>query len=171
MLPWRKRKTVPLAALEPLPVSSSISDKPVPIRALFVRPVIIATGSYASVALVDIAFHTVQPVFYATPISLGGLGLDTPTIGTILAIQGVVNGVMQPLAFSRLHDIMGAKNLWLFGVTCALPIVALFPVLNALARLSGVDQSVWYLVALQVILWGGLNFAYGLSSSFSCLYF
>jgi MFS family permease len=166
MLPWRKRKTVPLSALEPLPVSSSISDKPVPIRALFVRPVIIATGSYASVALVDIAFHTVQPVFYATPISLGGLGLDTPTIGTILAIQGVVNGVMQPLAFSRLHDIMGAKNLWLFGVTCALPIVALFPVLNALARLSGVDQSVWYLVALQVILWGGLNFAYGVS----CIY-
>jgi MFS family permease len=163
LLPWKKRKTVPLAALEPLPESSSISDKPVPIRALFVRPVLIATGSYAGIALVDIAFRTVQPVFYATPISLGGLGLDTPTIGTILAIQGTAIGIMQPLAFSRLHDIMGAKNLWLFAVMCALPMIALFPALNTLARFSGIVQNVWYLVALQLVLMSCINFAYAVS--------
>ncbi|KAG1841299.1 major facilitator superfamily domain-containing protein [Suillus subalutaceus] len=163
LLSWKKRKTVPLPALEPPPVLSSISDKPVPIRALFVRRVLIATGSYASIALIDIAFRTVQPVFYATPISLGGLGLDTPTIGTILAVQGIVNGVMQPLAFARLHDIMGAKKLWLFAVTCALPMIALLPVSNTLARSSGVVQSVWSLVALQVALMSCMNFAYGVS--------
>ncbi|KAG2032270.1 major facilitator superfamily domain-containing protein [Suillus americanus] len=171
LLSWKERKIVPLPAVEPPLESSSISDKPVPIRALFVRPVLVATGSYAGVALVDIAFHTVQPVFYATPISLGGLGLDTPIIGTILSVQGIANGIMQPLAFARLHDVMGAKKLWLFGVTCALPMVALFPTLNTLARFSGIIQSVWYLVALQVILMGCLNFAYGLSSSFSHWYF
>jgi hypothetical protein len=148
-------------------VSSSISDKPVPIRALFVRRVLIATGSYAGIALVDIAFRTVQPVFYSTPISLGGLGLDTPTIGTILAVQGMASGIIQPLAFAKLHDIMGAKKLWLFSVTCALPMVALLPALNTLARFNGVVQSVWYLVALQVFLMSSTNFAYGLSLSFS----
>ncbi|KAG2040000.1 major facilitator superfamily domain-containing protein [Suillus americanus] len=163
LVSWKKRKTVPLPALEPPPVPSSISNKPVPIRALFVRQVLIATGSYASVALIDIAFRTVQPVFYATPISLGGLGLDTPTIGTILAVQGIVNGVMQPLAFARLHDIMGAKKLWLFAVTCALPMVALLPVSNTLARSSGIIQSVWSLVALQVALMSCITFAYGVS--------
>ncbi|KAG2335744.1 hypothetical protein BDR05DRAFT_993464 [Suillus weaverae] len=163
LLPWKKRKVVPSPALGPPPVSSSINDKPVPIRALFVRRVLIATGSYAGIALVDIAFRIVQPVFYATPISLGGLGLDTPTIGTILAVQGIVNGVMQPLAFARLHDIMGAKKLWLFAVTCTLPMVALLLTLNTLARSSGVVQSVWYLVALQIVLVGCTNFAYVIS--------
>lgn len=164
LLPWKKRKTGgPLPALEPPPVSSSISDKPVPIRALFVRRVLIATGSYAGIALIDIAFRTVQPVFYSTPISLGGLGLDTPTIGTILAVQGMASGIIQPLAFAKLHDIMGAKKLWLFAVTCALPMVALLPALNTLARFNGVVQSVWYLVALQVVLMSSTNFAYGIS--------
>ncbi|KAG1781011.1 major facilitator superfamily domain-containing protein [Suillus placidus] len=163
LLPWKKRKVIPSPALGPPPVSSSINDKPVPIRALFVRRVLVATGSYAGIALIDIAFRTVQPVFYSTPISLGGLGLDTPTIGTILAVQGIVNGVMQPLAFARLHDIMGAKKLWLFAVTCTLPMIALLPTLNTLARSSGVVQSVWYLVALQIALVGCMNFAYGIS--------
>ncbi|KAG1781009.1 major facilitator superfamily domain-containing protein [Suillus placidus] len=163
LLPWKKRKVIPSPALGPPPVSSSINDKPVPIRALFVRRVLVATGSYAGIALIDIAFRTVQPVFYSTPISLGGLGLDTPTIGTILAVQGIVNGVMQPLAFARLHDIIGAKKLWLFAVTCTLPMIALLPALNTLARSSGVVQSVWYLVALQIVLVGCTNFAYVIS--------
>ncbi|KAG2116925.1 major facilitator superfamily domain-containing protein [Suillus cothurnatus] len=163
LLPWKKRKIVPSPVLETPSVSSSIRDKPVPIRALFVRPVLIATGSYAAVALVDIAFRTVQPVFYATPISLGGLGLDTPTIGTILAVQGIVNGVMQPLVFATLHDIMGAKNLWLFAVMCALPMIGAFPALNTLARFSGVVQSIWYLVGLQLLLTSFMNFAYGIA--------
>ncbi|KAG1876635.1 MFS multidrug-resistance DHA1 sub-family [Suillus subalutaceus] len=156
LLPWKRRAIVPSPALETPPVSSLIGDKPVPIRALFVRRVLIATGSYASIALVDVAFRTVQPVFYATPISLGGLGLDTPAIGTILAVQGTSNGVMQILAFAKLHDIMGAKKLWLFAMTCALPMIALFPI-------SGVVQSIWYLVALQIALTSCTNFAYGVS--------
>ncbi|KAG1734810.1 major facilitator superfamily domain-containing protein [Suillus lakei] len=154
LLPWKKRQIVPSSALESPPASSSTSNKPVPIRALFVRRVLIATGSYASIAL---------PVFYATPISLGGLGFDTPTIGTILAVQGVVNGIIHPLAFARLHDIMGAKKLWLFAVICALPMVALLPALNTLARSSGIVRGVWYLVALQVAFMNCTSFAYGIS--------
>ncbi|KAG2141295.1 major facilitator superfamily domain-containing protein [Suillus clintonianus] len=163
LLPWKKRKTVPSPALESPQVSSSVGDMPVPIRALFVRRVIIATGSYAGVALVDIAFRTVQPVFYATPISLGGLGFDTPTIGTVLAVQGILNGITQPLVFARLHDVMGPKKLWIFAVTCSLPMIALLPASNTLARSSGVVQSVWCLVALQVALGSCMNFAYGIS--------
>ncbi|KAG1887835.1 major facilitator superfamily domain-containing protein [Suillus subluteus] len=125
LLPWKRRAIVPSPALETPPVSSSIGDKPVPIRALF--------------------------------------GLDTPAIGTILAVQGTANGIMQILAFAKLHDIMGAKKLWLFAMTCALPMVALFPVLNTLARFSGVVQSIWYLVALQLALTSCTNFAYGVS--------
>ncbi|KAG1746768.1 MFS multidrug-resistance DHA1 sub-family [Suillus paluster] len=159
LLPWKKRKAVPSPALESPPASSSI-NKPVPIRDLFIRRVFIATGSYAGIALVDISFRTVQPVFYATPISLGGLGLDPPTIGTILAIQGIISGLIQPLAFPKLHDIMGPRNLWLLSVASSVPMVALFPALNTLARSS---QSVWYLMGLQLAFLCCTNFAYCIS--------
>jgi hypothetical protein len=36
------------------------------------------------------AFSTILRVFYATPIELGGLSLDPPRIGVILATAGVV---------------------------------------------------------------------------------
>jgi hypothetical protein len=78
---------------------------------------------------------------------------------------------MQPLVFATLHDIMGAKNLWLFALMCALPMIGAFPALNTLARFSGVVQSVWYLVGLQLLLTSFMNFAYGLLSSFSHQFF
>lgn len=169
LLPWRKQ-TAATSSLQSSTASSSssnltatpISNKPLPIRALFIRRVLIAAGSYAGIALIDISFRTVQPVFYATPISLGGLGLDTPTIGTILAIQGVANGLVQPLLFGKLHDTMGAKNLFLFAVASSLPMIALFPVINTLARSAGVIHSVWSLVGLQVALLSCTGFAYSL---------
>jgi len=171
ILPWKKRKVAALPALQSDSVSSSnsdptaipINDKPLPIRALLIRRVLIAAGGYAGIALIDIAFRTVQPVFYATPISLGGLGLDTPIIGTILAAQGVANGLLQPLIFSKLHDIMGSKILFLFAVASALPMIALFPVINLLARSAGIIHGVWSLVGLQVALLAFANFAYGIS--------
>ena len=171
LLPWNRRETVASPALESSssssPTATSTSNKPLPIRALFKRRVLIAAGSYAGIALIDIAFRTVQPVFYATPISLGGLGFATPTIGTILAVQGMVVGLLQTLIFGKLYEIMGAKTLWLFAVASALPMVTLFPILNTLARSSGVSQSVWLVVGLQVALLSCMSFAYGSLSSFS----
>ena len=174
LLSRKKRQAVASSALRSSSVSSSsslttadLSNKPVPIRGLFIRRVLIAAGSYAGIALVDIAFRTVQPVFFSTPISLGGLGLDIPTIGTILAIQGVINGIVQPLIFAKLHDIMGAKNLFLFSVASTLPMIALFPIMNALARPAGVVQGVWLLIGLQVTIASCTGFAYGLSLSLS----
>ncbi|OAX43208.1 MFS general substrate transporter [Rhizopogon vinicolor AM-OR11-026] len=169
--PWKKRKAAASSIPQSPSASSSssnlaaipINNKPLPIRALFVRRVLVAIGSYAGIALIDIAIRTVQPVFYATPISLGGLGLDPPTIGTILAAQGIVNGLVQPLIFPKLHDLMGARHLFLFAVAGALPMIALFPVMNTLARLSGVHSGVWSLVGLQVALLSFTSFAYGIT--------
>ena len=174
-MPWNQRKIVASPALESpsasssssVPIATPISNKPLPIRALFIRRVLIAAGSYAGTALIDIAFRTVQPVFFATPISLGGLGLDTPTIGIILAVQGLVVGLLQPLVFGNLYDNMGAKFLWLSAVACALPMICLFPILNMLARSGGLNQGVWSLVGLQVALMSCTNLSYGSLSAFS----
>jgi MFS family permease len=58
-------------------------EKPYPLRALLTKDVILAGGNYAALSLVDIAYRGVQPLFFSTPRSLGGLGLSPPEIGPV----------------------------------------------------------------------------------------
>ncbi|KAH7926468.1 MFS general substrate transporter [Leucogyrophana mollusca] len=137
------------------------AEKPLPLRKLLVPRVLVAAGTYASVSLVEIAIRTVQPVFYATSIPLGGLGLSPLAIGNILAIAGAVNGLFQMLLFAKVHERMGTKNLLVAGVLSGLPAIALFPMINLLARQQGISASVWILVALQHLLLVMLDYSYG----------
>jgi MFS family permease len=77
---------------------------------------------------VDISFRTLQPLFLATPIELGGLGLDPPVIGTILSFFGLLQGAFNLFFFSRLVDYFGAKRVYLVAITAAVPCFSLFPV-------------------------------------------
>lgn len=61
-------------------------EAPVTVRHLFSGKVIVAAMNYSALALTDIAIRAVQPVFYATPIELGGLGLPPHMIGRILSV-------------------------------------------------------------------------------------
>ena len=123
--------------------------------------VLLSVINYATLALVDIAYRAVQPLFFSTPIENGGLGLAPPSIGRILASFGALNGIYQFTCFTRAHSLWGTKRLFIGGLCCAIPIFALFPVMNALARAYGVGPIVYSAVALQVM------FALGLSSSYS----
>ena len=130
--------------------------KPVPLRDLLTRDVIVASANYSFLALVEISFRTLQPVFLATPIALGGLGLDPPAIGTILSFFGILNGVFT-LFFSPMADRFGVKWMYLMGMTAAVPCFSLFPVINHLARNSvesngGLGVEIWVAVGLQVVM-------------------
>ncbi|KAG0692214.1 hypothetical protein DFH29DRAFT_1084886 [Suillus ampliporus] len=89
---------------------------------------------------VGILFGSILPVFYAAPIELGGLSLDPPRIGVILSVAGLAHGAFQILFYARLHDRFGARALHITGVSSGIPIVILFPVINALARAHGFDD-------------------------------
>ena len=110
--------------------------------------------NYAFLALVDIAFRALQPLFLSTPIALGGLGLDPPAIGTVLSFFGILNGVFTVFFFSRMTDYFGVKGMYLIGITAAVPCFSLFPVINLLAR-NSIERSgelgtdVWVAVGLQ----------------------
>lgn len=125
--------------------------KPLPFRDLLVTRVIIATCAYAATALIEISFRAVQPVFYATPIEMGGLGLDASAIGIILAMLGILNGVLQLLFFVRLHDWLGGRNLYLFSVFSCFPMFALFPAISFAAKAQGLSYFVYLLVGLQLL--------------------
>ncbi|KAF9219805.1 MFS general substrate transporter [Gyrodon lividus] len=164
---FRSRKESDITS-SPVSSSSDISsfennDKPLPLKGLLTPRVILAASSYAAIALIDIAFRTVQPVYYGTPVAMGGLGLDTPTIGTILAVLGMGIGVSQVLFFPRLFHLMGPRNLYMLCTFTCLPMIACFPVLNAMAREQGLSGHVWFFVALQVACAILANFAYGVT--------
>ncbi|EIN04032.1 member of major facilitator multidrug-resistance DHA1 sub-family [Punctularia strigosozonata HHB-11173 SS5] len=152
------------------PTASSIPSKtasddytPLPFRALLTFPVLVSAANYASLSLVDIAFRAIQPLFLSTPIALGGLGLPPHRIGAILSAFGILNGLFQVLWFAKIHDRWGAKRVFIAGIASAIPVFALFPVINALARADPGREGwlVWIAVAAQVVLSILISLSYG----------
>ncbi|KAG2106601.1 major facilitator superfamily domain-containing protein [Suillus discolor] len=133
-----------------------VQPKPLPLRALLTSKVLTVTASYTTMGLFQTGYNSVLPVFYATPIELGGLSLDPPRIGTLLAASAIIHGLFQLLFYAHLHDRFGAKTIFVAGVSSGIPIVILFPVANALARVYGIGIAVWLCVIVQLTLKTGL---------------
>ncbi|KAJ3813984.1 member of major facilitator superfamily multidrug-resistance, DHA1 sub-family [Lentinula lateritia] len=138
------------------------NEKPVPFRKLLNRRVLIAAGNYATLSLVDITFRAIQPLFFSTPVELGGLGLPPSSIGNLLSIFGLLNGVMQVFFFAKLHDYMGSKKTFIMGIASTFPIFACFPILTYLVKSNGsVTPLAWVFVLLQIIFSLSISFSYG----------
>jgi MFS family permease len=136
-------------------------EKPYTITALLMPRVMIAAINYASLSLVDISFRAIQPLFFSTPVHLGGLGLPPPTIGTILSCFGILSGLLSVLFFAKIHDRWGTKRVFIAGIASAIPVFAAFPILNAMARAQGLSTAVWLGIAVQVTFSSFLNLSYG----------
>ena len=122
----------------------------------------LAVLNYALLSFLDIAFLAVQPLFYATSIPLGGLGLSPATIGLCLGIYGILMGTFQAFFFAKFHDWLGSKKLLMLALSFNFPIFALFPVINLLARKYGTGYVTWAALGFQLCLcvfsdmsWGG----------------
>lgn len=142
------------------PVEKKI--KPLSVRQLLIPRVILASLNYAFLALVDICTRAIQPVFFSTPIALGGLGLPPHHIGKILSIYGILNGFLQIFYFAKTQARFGPKNVYLAGIASSLLVFVMFPVINNLARVAGINHwLVWLAVAFQVTVSIFINFSYG----------
>ncbi|KAG2344349.1 MFS multidrug-resistance DHA1 sub-family [Suillus weaverae] len=137
-----------------------VTSKPLPLRAVLTPKVLVMAANCSTMALLHIALTSILPVFYATPIELGGLSLDPPRIGAILAVSGLANGTSQLFFFSPLHDRFGAGVIHTVGVCAGIPIVILFPAINALARIHGMSLAVWLSVGVQLALMPSLVMCY-----------
>jgi hypothetical protein len=137
------------------------NEEPPSFRSLLTPRVIIAAGNYASLSLVDVAFRAIQPLFLSTPIELGGLGMPPSTIGKILSVYGILNGLFQVLFFARIHDYWGSKKLFTVGIASGFPIFAAFPLMSYLAKTHGVGTAVWAIIAFQTVISIGFSLSYG----------
>ncbi|KAI9454533.1 MFS general substrate transporter [Lactarius psammicola] len=123
------------------------AEKPYPLRRLMTRQVLLTVINYAILALVDIAYRAMQPLFFSTPVSNGGLGLAPPAIGRILTYFGILNAIFQ-LSLLRAHPrTIGHEE-------AVLPWHGPY----------GVGWTVYLSVAIQIA------FALGVNSSYGCIF-
>jgi hypothetical protein len=135
--------------------------QPVPLRALLVHRVILATMNYVALSFIDIAYRIINPLFLSTPTELGGLGLPPPQIGMILSVHAVMNCVFVACFLTRALDRWSPKTVFTAGIASGMPVFACFPVLSYIVKYQGVGINVWLVVAFQLCISLGLGLAYG----------
>ena len=137
-------------------------DEPVPpLRAVLTKPVALSIANFVWLSFVDISFRALQPLVFATPIHLGGLGISPTSIGLCLGTFGLLDGIAQGLFFPRVLRRVGLKRLFLTGLFGFIPMFAVFPVINHFAREWGLSPAVWTLVAFQLLINCVVDMCYG----------
>ncbi|KAJ7109592.1 major facilitator superfamily multidrug-resistance, DHA1 sub-family [Mycena crocata] len=131
--------------------STEDEDGPPPLRGLFVRPVRVALLSHAFLCFCQMSYDVLVPLVYATPISMGGLGLSPLYIGRILATVGLVNVVVQPLFAARVIRYFGPRTIFIAAFCVFAAGFLAYPLLTAHARRVGaVDALAAALIAAQM---------------------
>jgi len=96
-----------------------------PVRLLLTKPVLLAVLNYGLLSLLEISFLVLLPVFLA-----GSLDFSPSSIGLVMGIMGLANGIIQIAFFVPLHRRLGSRNLFSLGVCsigfmfCAFPFIA-----------------------------------------------
>ncbi|KAI0364558.1 MFS general substrate transporter [Pilatotrama ljubarskyi] len=157
----RKRPKRTHPACDEAVVGETHDDAPPPLRKVLTRRVLISVANYGVLALVEIAFLALLPLFFATPVELGGLGFDPPTIGLILGTFGLLNGTIQALLFAKLMDIWGPKRMFQQGLLMFVPLYLLFPIMNLYAKAHGITPVIWGLVFLQQLILVVMDLSFG----------
>ncbi|KAL5641759.1 hypothetical protein ACGC1H_002018 [Rhizoctonia solani] len=71
-----------------------------------------AISNFMLLALADVSWVVLQPLVFATHRSNGGLSLAPPTIGLILAAQGLIGGFLQATMFQKIYARFGAIKVY-----------------------------------------------------------
>jgi len=129
-----------------------------PIRDLLTPKILSVLLNYACLALVDIAYQCVVPVFFSSRPSTGGLGLPPSAIGFILGAQGIISGIVQVNAYPYLRRTLGARWLYRLGISSFIITWSAFPIMHHLMMRSDEDDvggirfftpALWTVLCLQ----------------------
>jgi MFS family permease len=132
------------------------------LRSLLTPSVVIPIANYAMLAFLDVSFRVLMPLFFSTPTYLGGLGFDPATIGSWMALFGIVDGVFQAVFFARIVDWVGPKRLFCISVSCYAPLMAMFPIMSWILRARGeVDHAITFALLCHLVVAVTWDMAYG----------
>jgi len=96
-------------------------DKPLPLRALLTRPVVVSVANSATIGLLDVIGGTLIPLVWSTSVEFGGLGMSPASLGLWIAGFGFVNGMFQFVAFPRTVGRFGLRRVFIASVLCFFP--------------------------------------------------
>ncbi|KAG1882571.1 MFS general substrate transporter [Suillus subluteus] len=123
------------------------------LRSLLTPTVIIPIANYAMFAFLEISRRVLVPLFFSTPTYLGGLGFDPSSIGSWLALFGIMDGVFQALLFAKLVDWLGPKRLFSASVSSYALLMVVLSIMSWLVRArGGVDYAVTFALLCQLVL-------------------
>ncbi|KAJ7793679.1 major facilitator superfamily transporter, partial [Mycena olivaceomarginata] len=143
------------------PTAVTLRQGPLPLRELFIFPVIISISNYVTLAFLNTTLAALLPLFLAMPIEIGGLGLPPYKIGLILSTYGIATGLFQVLFFARFVRRFGERRVFINGLMTCLPVFTLFPIMSMIARRSGLSIIVWVLVGCVLGLGALMDTSFG----------
>jgi hypothetical protein len=124
-------------------------QKPLPLRFLLTRPVLISVANYAMLALLGMVSMALIPLIWPTSIEFGGLGLSPASIGLWLSVYGCMNGVFQFAVFPRAVGRFGPRLIFVTGIGVFVVVYAMFPLENWALRRAA-DNPAWVLILVQL---------------------
>ncbi|KAF9016610.1 major facilitator superfamily transporter [Hymenopellis radicata] len=140
-------------------------SEPVPLRALFVYPVILSISNYVADAFLNISFAALFPLFCAMPREIGGLGMPPSTIGYIMGTYGAVCGIFQFFFFAKTIRFLGERRVFLNGMMLYPMVFALFPLISLCAG----TWLAWVGIALIIISLVFMDMSFGSCAIFMYL--
>jgi hypothetical protein len=127
------------------------SDKPLPLRSVLTKPVIVTLANYAMLTLLNGALESYFPLVWSTPVEFGGLNLNPASIGMWLSLYGGMNGIFQFFFFSHFISRFGPRRVFVFSIVSSAVILTIFPFENlALVAGGGSNLVVWLLIIMQL---------------------
>ncbi|KAH9054529.1 MFS general substrate transporter [Lactarius vividus] len=131
-----------LGAREILDGPMKDTEKPVPLRALLTRPVVVSVANYGMIGLFEMTAGVLIPLIWSTSVELGGLGMSPASIGLWMAGYGTINGIFQFIAFPRVLRRIGPRRIFIASILCFFPVYMMFPFENLALRHSSHGTSV-----------------------------
>jgi hypothetical protein len=130
------------------------AQKPLPLRSVLTRRVLISLANYAVLALFEMASLALIPLVWSTSIEFGGLNFSPASIGLWMSIYGCMDGVFQFALAPRILERFGAGYAFMTSITACAVVYMMFPFENLTLRMhqavKGPDVVAWLLILIQL---------------------
>jgi MFS family permease len=141
------------------------NDKPLPLRTVLTRPIVVSVANYGMLALLNAVVEAYTPLVWSTPVEYGGLNLRPASIGMWLSLYGGMNGIVQLIFFPQFVDRFGPRLVFVFSLISCAVIYTIFPFENLAVLIGGgPNMIVWILMLLQMSSLCIFDMGYGMFS-------
>jgi hypothetical protein len=124
-------------------------EKPLPLRDILTRPVIVSVANYSTLALLGMASSTLTPLIWSTSIEFGGLDLSPASIGVWLSVYGCMDGVFQFVVFPRAVKRFDLRTIFAASIGVFAVVYTMYPLENLVLRRAA-DGPAWLFILVQL---------------------